>query len=77
MYKVVAKVLFERLKLVLDDIIASTQNAFIPQRQILDGVAVINEGFWAIQNAIPQFAVDFGLCKGISIEQSDCIISHL
>jgi hypothetical protein len=43
MYKVVAKVLSEHLKHVLDDIIAITQNAFIPHRQILDGVVVINE----------------------------------
>lgn len=43
MYKVVAKILAERVKKVLFKIISSCQNAFVPGRQFLDGVLVDNE----------------------------------
>ncbi|GJS26798.1 RNA-directed DNA polymerase, eukaryota [Tanacetum coccineum] len=42
-YKIIAKILANRLVNVLDDIINEVQSAFIAERQILDGPFIINE----------------------------------
>ena len=42
-YKILAKVLANRLKEVLGDTISTTQGAFVKDRQILDVVLVANE----------------------------------
>lgn len=43
LYKLLAKVLVSRLRAVMNPIIASNQSAFLPNRNILDGVVVISE----------------------------------
>ncbi|XP_026399408.1 uncharacterized protein LOC113295273 [Papaver somniferum] len=42
-YKIISKILTDRLKNILLDIISSQQTAFLKKRQILDGVLVANE----------------------------------
>nr|GFA01540.1 RNA-directed DNA polymerase, eukaryota [Tanacetum cinerariifolium] len=42
-YKVVTKVLANRLPLVISDLISDTQSAFVANRQILDGPVILNE----------------------------------
>lgn len=43
LYKILSKVLAKRLKDYLGSLISICQTAFIPQRQILDGIVVLNE----------------------------------
>lgn len=43
LYKFVAKVLSNRIRIVLDSIISKQYNAFIPGRQIYDNVVVAQE----------------------------------
>ena len=42
-YKILAKILATRLRMVLGEIISALQNAFILNRQILDSVLITNE----------------------------------
>lgn len=42
-YKIISKMLAARLAKVINKLISKTQTAFIPERQILDGILVTNE----------------------------------
>jgi hypothetical protein len=43
MYKILAKFLSNRLRLVIESVISESQSAFVRDRQILDGILVANE----------------------------------
>jgi hypothetical protein len=43
MYKILSKLLANRLKRVLGKLISNCQSTFLPHRQILDGAVVLNE----------------------------------
>ncbi|PNX67320.1 cysteine-rich receptor-like protein kinase, partial [Trifolium pratense] len=43
LYKILAKVLANRLRLVIGSVISETQTAFVKDRQILDGILIANE----------------------------------
>ena len=65
MYKLLAKVLTNRLKTVLENIISESQNAFIGGRQILGSVLVANESLDShIKSGIPRV-----ICK-LDIEKA-------
>jgi len=42
-HKIIAKILANRLKMVLEKIVSKSQNALIRDRQILDHVLIVNE----------------------------------
>ncbi|MCI02774.1 cysteine-rich receptor-like protein kinase [Trifolium medium] len=43
LYKILAKVLANRLRLVIGSVISESQTAFVRDRQILDGILIVNE----------------------------------
>nr|GEV32706.1 RNA-directed DNA polymerase, eukaryota [Tanacetum cinerariifolium] len=77
-YKVVTKILANRLAMVIADIVFDTHSAFIAERQILDGPFILNEVLhWCKRkNKKPIRAVEEGLFKGICLNGS-VFISHL
>jgi hypothetical protein len=62
MYKILAKLLANRLRLVLGSVISETQSAFIKNRQILDGILIANEVVdeaSKLKKELMMFKVDF------------------
>lgn len=62
MYKILAKILANRLRLVIGSVISDSQSRFIKGRQILDGILVANEVVdeaRKCKNELILFKVDF------------------
>ncbi|KAJ9539578.1 hypothetical protein OSB04_026084 [Centaurea solstitialis] len=77
-YKIVAKVLAERLKKVIDKLISPTQTAFIKKRQILDGALIANEMVEFLRKKKQSgliFKVDFE--KAYDSVDWDCLLGTL
>ncbi|GKV36996.1 hypothetical protein SLEP1_g45072 [Rubroshorea leprosula] len=87
MYKILAKLLANRLKVVLDGIVGEQQMAFIRGRQLMDGVVVANEVIDDVKKKRKEtflFKIDFekaydkkGLLDGVEVGSRGFKVSHL
>ena len=69
LYKLLAKVLANRLKKVVGKVVSSTQNAFVEGRQILDAALIANE----VINSLLKRKESGVLCKLDLDKAYDCI----
>ncbi|GKC61706.1 hypothetical protein Tco_1089304 [Tanacetum coccineum] len=84
-YKIIAKILAERVKRVVGNVVGEVQNAFIKGRFILDGVLVANKTMEYLKkkkererlNAIVTEAVEKGIFRGVIVGENKVTFSHL
>ena len=76
-YKILAKVLANRLRLVLDGLISDSQNAFVGGRQMIDSVLIANECLDSrLKSGIPGILCKFDIEKAYDHVNWECLI-HL
>nr|GFA23519.1 RNA-directed DNA polymerase, eukaryota, reverse transcriptase zinc-binding domain protein [Tanacetum cinerariifolium] len=89
MYKIIAKILANRLVVMLGDLVNEVQYVFVADRQILDGPFILNElvqwikknknNLWSLRSILKRLmirVVDAGLFKGIVLAPS-LHLSHM
>ena len=75
LYKILAKVLANRLRAVVGQVISETQTAFVKDRQILDGILVANEVVdkaRKLKKELLLFKVDFEKAYDSEIGRASC-----
>ncbi|GJV99558.1 RNA-directed DNA polymerase, eukaryota, reverse transcriptase zinc-binding domain protein [Tanacetum coccineum] len=72
LYKIIAKILANRLVGVLGDLVSEVQSAFVADRQILDGPLILNESLHLSFKRVE----DAGMFNGIKINSS-MTLSHM
>ncbi|PNY17864.1 cysteine-rich receptor-like protein kinase, partial [Trifolium pratense] len=79
LYKILAKVLANRLRLVIGGVISESQSAFVKDRQILDGILVVNDVVdEARLNVLMKVVVERNMFTGYSVgAQNPVSVSHL
>jgi hypothetical protein len=77
-YKLLAKVLANRLVLVLDGIISESQNSFVGGRKILDSMLIANECLNSkLKSHIPELICKLDIEKAYNYVNWDCLYSLL
>ena len=78
MYKLLSKVLANRVKLVLDSLISDSQNAFVGGRQTLDSVLIANERIDSrIKSSTPRILCKLDIERVYDHVNWDCLLYRL
>ena len=75
MYKLLSKVLANRIKMVLESLISDSQNAFVGSRQTLDSILIANECLDSrLKSSIPRILCKLDIEKAYDHVNWDCLL---